>query len=208
VDALSLSATDYALALAALLWIGSALLLGFALRGYLASRARSRASRSAQAQEPFVDVAAESPAIADRPVVEPVSVAVEAPEQRGPGPALRFAGRIVDQHATEDQQPTAATHSFAARGLSREDLIAAVSSRVARDPGTAQRLADLVRALYLDQSNFRFETIAALGDADRGLAMLLIEEWLADPSAIDFWQAMHATLDGPARSARAAAQHA
>jgi hypothetical protein len=208
VDALSLPATDYALALAALLWIGSVFLLGFAARGYFAARARSRASPPKRTQEPALDVAAAFPPSADRPVVGSGSARVEATEPTRPGAAYCLRARTVDEVGGEDQRPPAAmTRSFAARESSREDLVAAVSSRAAGDPGAAHGLADLVRALYLDQSNFRFETIAALGDADRRLAMLLIEEWLADPSAIDFWQAMHATLDGPARAARAA-QHA
>ena len=57
----------------------------------------------------------------------------------------------------EDQQPAPSlTASVAASAVLREELAATVRTRVAHRDASSRALADLVRALYLDQSNFRF----------------------------------------------------
>jgi len=202
-SALAPSFSEYAFAIVALLWIGSVFMLVFALRGYFAARARKRDAYRAEVPESFVDAARESHAT---PAMHPTAMAngdVEASGHDGAG-GLSLVGRGAGALAIEDQQPSS---SSALAFASDEALIAAVSSRIAEDAEAARGLAELVRALYLDQSNFRFETIAALGAEDRRLALSLIEVWLANPTAIDLWQAMYAAVEKPARAVRAD-QHA
>ena len=66
-----------------------------------------------------------------------------------------------------------------------------VRERVARDPGSAHGLVELVRALYLDGSSFAFHTIAELDAEDRALAKALVDAWLANPAAIDDWKQLY-----------------
>jgi hypothetical protein len=204
-DALASSLIDNAFALVALLWFGSVGLLAYAVRGYVAARAVERAAQPGTQQEPFID-AGVTQGLED--------VRSSASTRDGPDVGESFGSQAtspvpaIDEIAAEDQRLDAAmAASRDAPGAPGEDLLAAVSDRLSAAPGDSQGLRELVRALYLDQSNFRFETLAALGDEDRRLAMRLIEAWIADPSALDFWHAIYAALDIPARSTRAA-QHA
>src|SRR5918993_1097423 len=164
---------DNVLALVALLWLGSAILVVVCARRYFVARARDRASLPAF-QEPFVDIeAAALPSTVADPIHGRFAFDDQRPAGVPPAPEMQTAS-------------------------SRAVLLDQIGARVLRDPESAHGLADLVRALYLDQSNFRFNAIAELDDEDRQLAKGLIDEWLADPSAVDYWQAVYAAFRVPA----------
>lgn len=176
------SVPDYALPLLALLWAASVLLLILSARNYLACRAERRGAWEQPAQEPFVGVDAPPPAVHH---------------------AIR-ASLLPDGNATlfaaEDQRPgREPSASLVEPEVEGANLREMISARVTRDRTSVQGLADLVRALYLDQSNFSFAAIAELAVDDRQLAQALISQWLADPSAVDYWEAMHALLREPVR---------
>src|SRR5687768_9543147 len=65
VDADPASSMDYVLALVALLWVGSVLLLAFAMRGYYRARAHPGASQDAHVQRDVTDERAETQAFVD-----------------------------------------------------------------------------------------------------------------------------------------------
>jgi len=141
--------------LVALLWLASIVLLGVAMRRYVAGRAffDARAARLF-VKEPLL----------------PAPVASEA----------------VIQALSAGTESEIATPSIPQR--SARDI---VHERVHRDRTSAQGLVELVRALYLDGSSFEFSTIAELDPDDRALAKALIDEWLANPSAVDDWKELY-----------------
>ena len=187
---------DYVLALVALLWVGSVLLLAFAMRGYYRARAHPGASQDAHVQRDVTDERAETQAFVDWHVGNTARAGLSGAGGVSATAVFGFGDAQADRFATDDQQPVSASPASPVRpATEREALVAKLRARVAADPESAQGVAQLVRALYLDQSNFRFETIAALGTEDRQLALQLIAEWLADPLAVDFWQAMYAAID-------------
>lgn len=55
-------------------------------------------------------------------------------------------------------------------------------------PGTSHALANLVRALYLDQSTFTFNTLEPLDDDMRALAAALIDAHLNNRYRADEWE--------------------
>jgi hypothetical protein len=203
VDAFAHLAMDHAFAIVAVLWIGSVALLVFAVRGYLAARARERLAQTAVVEPSQREASSVAQAFPDWYVGEPRDqrLAEAAPGGIDAPPSLhnpRIAGL-----ATEDQRPGSTTSSTSqTRATAPEDLGTALRSRIAADPASSHGIAQLVRALYLDQSNFRFEAIAALSADDRQLARQLIDAWLADPSAIEFWHAMYSAVDAAAAPAR------
>jgi hypothetical protein len=204
-DAFAASWIDNAFALVALFWIASLGLLVYALRGYVAARAVERAAQSGAQQEPFIQAEV-------TPRIEDVRPTLSARDELDPDASIGGQPEppvpAIDEFAGEDQRPETVMAAWRdASGVPREDLLAAVRERLSAAPTASQGLRELVRALYLDQSNFRFETLAALGDEDRRLAFRLIEAWIGDPSALDFWHAMYAGLDIQAHATRAA-QHA
>lgn len=172
------SALENWLPLVALLWLSSIGLLVICARKYFASRARPGAAReSLPMQEPFIEIRAPLQ-------MPPGHAGVADPDEREP--RLETIGAIA---RTPESRATS--------------LREAVRARVVRDRASAHGLGELVRALYLDQSNFRFDTIAELPTDDRDLAKALIEEWLADPSAVDYWEGIYATVhDVPSAVAR------
>jgi len=119
---------------------------------------------------------------------------------RTPGTLIKEREVVTDVDNTPPW--VAAPHDLAAGAaatISREpdtgaeSVFEAVRARIARDRASAQGLSELIRALYLDQSNFTFHTIAELNVEDRALAKGLIEEWLADPSAVETWEEIYDT---------------
>lgn len=68
--------------------------------------------------------------------------------------------------------------------LSEIDKIVADGQR----PATAHALANLVRALYLDQSTFTFNTLEPLDDDTRALAAALIDAHLNNRYRADEWE--------------------
>lgn len=193
---------DYALALVALLWLGSVLFLAFAVRGYYRARAHPRASQDVPVQQAVTDERAGTQAFVDWHVGDTARAALSGADGASALAASGLGDPQADRFATDDQRPLSASPASPVRqATERETLVATLRARVAADPQSAQGVAQLVRALYLDQSNFRFETISALGKEDRQLALQLIDEWLADPMAVDFWQAMYAAVDVSAPSA-------
>jgi len=83
------------------------------------------------------------------------------------------------------------------------DLREALTARFAYDRGSAQGLKDLVRALYLDQSNFRFHELAELQAEDKALARALIDQWMADPTAVEYWEQTYAAVCASPAASRA-----
>ena len=74
------------------------------------------------------------------------------------------------------------------------NILDAVRARFAEEGTTAHGLSDLIRALYLDESNFTFHSIADLSDDDRALARRLIKHWLEDPLALERWEEIYAAV--------------
>lgn len=75
-----------------------------------------------------------------------------------------------------------------------ENIFDVVQTRITRDRASAQGLSELIRALYLDQSNFTFSTVAELDPEDRALAKGLVEAWLSDPKAFERWEELYETV--------------
>lgn len=172
------SGWENSIPLIAALWLASIFLLVFSARRYFASRAHDRSGAElTPMQEPFIG-ASRTPGtlVAEREVVTEVdntSPWVAAPHDLAAGVAATIA-RAPDTAA--------------------ESVFEGVRARIARDGACAQGLSELIRALYLDQSNFTFHTIAELNVEDRALAKRLIEEWLADPSAVEPWEEIYDTV--------------
>ncbi len=78
--------------------------------------------------------------------------------------------------------------------IGAQSIFTAARTRIVRDGVSAQGLSELIRALYLDETNFTFQTIAGLNAEDRALAERLIEAWLADPSAVEPWEEIYDTV--------------
>ena len=164
--------------LIAALWLASVFLLVFSARKYFASRELDRAgAEPTPMQEPFIE-ASRTPGtlLAGREVVTDVDDAprwVAAPHDRA-----------ADIAATISRAPD----------IGAESVFEAVRARIARDRASAEALRELIRALYLDQSNFTFHTIAELDAEDRALAKGLIDKWLEDPSAVERWEILYDTF--------------
>lgn len=164
--------------LAAALWLASVILLIFSARKYFATRGLDRAGADlAPLQEPFIE-ASRTPGtlVVKREAdtdIDDASLSVTARDDH----AAEVAGTI-------SREPEAGV----------ESLFAAVRARIAGDPASAHGLSELIRALYLDQSNFTFQMIAGLSVEDRALAKGLIDEWLVDPSAIERWEEIYETV--------------
>lgn len=181
------------LPLVALLCFASVLFLVFCVRKYFASRAReARLAESVQIAHRI-----ESPRAPDAPerndaVEESLSKVMQtwsaSPLAPGDQPYLFSA---------EDQRKSTPGDALV-RMQDVIDVREAVSARVAFDRASAQGLRELVRALYLDQSNFRFHVIADLQPEDKALARALIEKWMTDPTAIEYWEGIYAGVcDSP-----------
>ena len=76
------------------------------------------------------------------------------------------------------------------------DVIAAVEARVASDPVEAAALKDLLRALYLDESVFRFSALSRIDDDDRELAAALVTAWLSNAYPLERWSAAFEATQG------------
>lgn len=173
----------------ALLCFASLVFLAFCVRKYFASRAREAVvdapmpiTRPTDAQDPT------EPVENDPAIERSMSRILETWSA-----TLAVAGDPDDSGSREDQHersPDAATD----RTLEGADLREAVRARVAADHASSHGLSELVRALYLDQSNFRFQMIAELQPEDRTLARALIEKWMANPGDIDYWEGIYAEL--------------
>lgn len=76
------------------------------------------------------------------------------------------------------------------------DPLAEASKIVAagEQPGTAHALANLIRALYLDQSTFTFNTLEPLDDTTRALASALIDANLNNRYRADEWERAYETV--------------
>ena len=180
--------------LVALLWLASVVFLVLSTRRYLASRAIDRREAESTAMHSRIRVLASPPpvfgggAIPDAGYSDPV---VAAPVDA----ALPVASSDLAIDATSTNETRAAADAATnASGSDATSVREAVRARVARDSASAQGLSDLIRALYLDQSNFTFHTIAELETEDRALAKALIEAWLKEPSAVDAWEEIYDTV--------------
>ena len=194
------------LSLVALAWLASVLLFVVSLRKYLATRALHRARpQPTTVQEPYIDIRAPSQplfgptAASDAGDTEPGRSA--PPDRTLPGAG---AGDEGTREATaEDFQTAVAASSIAcAPGAGPTSVREAVRVRVIRDRASAQGLSELVRALYLDQSNFTFHALAALDGDDRALAKALVDEWLDVPSDVEKWEALYDAVRDSAPATR------
>ena len=61
-------------------------------------------------------------------------------------------------------------------------------------PGTAHALANLIRALYLDQSTFTFNMLEPLDEETRALAAALIDANLKNRYRADEWERAYETV--------------
>ena len=174
------------LPLVALLCLASVVFLAFCLRKLFASRVR---------EDPLPESSAIMPLIELQRSLDTLDVGREAATTidnivqtwSDPGTALTDQAYL---ESAEDQR-FGAVALAGSRVPQPADVREALRARIARDRTSAQGLSDLVRALYLDQSNFRFEAIAHLDPEDRTLACALIETWMTDPSAIEFWESVY-----------------
>ena len=181
------------LPLVALLCFASVLFLVFCVRKYFASRAReARLAESVQIA-PRIELPRASDAVERNDAVEESFSKIVQTWSASPLPPADQAYLCN----AEDQRESAPGDALA-RMHDVIDVREAVSARVALDRASARGLRDLVRALYLDQSNFRFHVIADLQPEDRALARALIEKWMTDPTAIEYWESIYAGVcDSP-----------
>lgn len=191
------SGSEYWLSLVALAWLASVLLFVVSLRRYLASRALHRAqAEPTTVQEPCIEIRA-----ASQVLFGPASTYADDSEPRLSAPLDRtLLGAGIGDEATHeatarDSQAAGAVSPMACTpGSCPASVKEAVRARVSRDRSSAQGLSELIRALYLDESNFTFRTLAELDTQDRALAKALIEEWLDVPSAVEKWEELYHTV--------------
>ena len=98
------------------------------------------------------------------------------------------------ERAEQEDRPTPGATSETQPAKPEVSVLDAVRARFAEEGTPAQGLSDLIRALYLDESNFTFHSIADLSDDDRALARRLIDHWLADPLALDRWEEIYTAV--------------
>ena len=194
------------LLIAAVLCGASVLFLGFSAYKYFSSRSREREARAAlrpRGDEPeSFGVASAEP--------EPLEATISRLGLASRSPLfvpLTTGGANREEQSALDQRPSEGIKDFSPLGQFRGTNISeAVCERVDQDRGSAKGLIDLVRALYLDQSNFTFDVVAQLAPEDRVLAGLLFERWLLDPSEIEYWEDIHNRLIGPPTALRSHAR--
>jgi hypothetical protein len=199
-----MSGSENWLTLVAMAWLASVVLFVVSLRRYLASRALLRAqAEPPTVQEPYIEIGAASQVLFGPAPTYPhdSEPGLSAPlDRRLPGVAIgdeaTHEAIARDFQVAGEASPVASTP-----GSCPASVREAVRDRVSRDRASAQGLSELIRALYLDQSNFTFHTLAELDAQDRALAKALIEEWLDVPWAVEKWEELyHAVLEGsPAR---------
>ena len=177
---------------AALCWLASVIFAAICARRYLVSRAADQSLREPSASdERFRDIdTPQQPMLRmgdDGPLGNRDNT-LQVPSPSTTQPLERFACDAGDQQPGVG--PTIGVHAID----SPEALREALQARVREDAASARALGDLVRALYLDESNFRFHAIADLPQDDASLARALIAQWLANPAAVDYWEGLYATL--------------
>lgn len=182
------------LPLVALLWLASGGLLVFSALKYFASTAANRTERESAEMRPFVKAPASEPRLFELPR----DASFGEPQHRvgisAARPAASSDDRPTDARGGDDGAATvAAAPAAPSFGHDAASVRERVRARLARDRSSAQGLRELIRALYLDQSNFTFDTLAGLEAEDRALARTLVEVWLNDPSAVDAWKALYDT---------------
>ena len=185
--------------LIAALWLASILLFVFSLRRYFAGRAFEREDALTPIQEPFIEVTRTPQRLgAEDDTVTGVESAARQVADQHTGTTSASADNR-DQALSERRTQAANADGVAPPiplepAIGAEGVFAAVGARIARDPASAQGLSELIRALYLDESHFTFHALAELDAEDRALAQALIEEWLADPSAVEAWEEIYDTV--------------
>ena len=185
--------------LVAVMWLLNVVFLVFATRKYFAIKAaRSRGSDDGPGlREHYVAVDGSGEAVASSP--EKAAIARRTPE---PLPVMVEQFRAMNAEAIE----TADTSSALADGLDAAapaeiatataelpDVLLAALARIVQDPASGQPLCDLIRALYLDQSVFTFDGLAAIDAGDRKTAAALITAWLMATYDTDRWEAAFET---------------
>ena len=175
--------------------LGSVLLLGVCVRKYFQARAEEASVPAEPVSVPqLVEV---HPALNALRVDDAVVASIDRVMQTWAPPSGTSA--VQAYGCGEEDQRQASAGDAVIRTGEIVDLREALAARVASDGGSAHGLRDLVRALYLDQSNFRFHEIAELQAEDRVLARALIEQWMADPTAIEYWEQTYvAVCESPA----------
>ena len=180
---ISFSAGNW-LPLAVLFCVGSVLLLAVCVRKYFQGRA---AETSVPADSVSVPQQVEvHPALSALRVDEAVVASIDRVMQTWAPPP--DTSTVQAYPCGEEDQRQGGAAEAATRTCEIVHLREALTARVASDRVSAQGLRDLVRALYLDQSNFRFHDIAQLEPGDKVLARALIDQWMTDPSAVEYWE--------------------
>lgn len=99
-----------------------------------------------------------------------------------------FLFSLVKRTYAKTAEPAAPTP--AEQSVAYADPLAEIEKIVTdgQRPGTAHALANLVRALYLDQSAFTFNTLEPLDEDMRALAAALIDAHLNNRYRADEWE--------------------
>lgn len=198
------------LGLVAFMWLLNVVFLVFATRRYFALKsARSSGSDDGpESRDHYVAVDESEEAAASgreeaptaRGMPEPLPVMVEqfratiAEVVETPRPVeIADAVETADGSTVADRLDAAAPAEVAAATAEPPDVLLAAVARIAQDPASGQPLGDLIRALYLDQSVFTFDGLAAIDARDREMAAALITAWLMATYDTDRWEAAFET---------------
>jgi hypothetical protein len=178
------------LPLVALFCLGSVLFLAVCVRKYFHSRVEEASCPADSVPVPqLVEL---RPALNSLRLDEAVEASIDKVMQTW-GARPETSSDQAYPCSEEDQRQSSAGEAVIRTG-EIVDLREALTARVASDRDSAHGLRDLVRALYLDQSTFRFHEIADLRAEDRVLARALIDQWMADPTAVEYWEQTYAAV--------------
>jgi len=186
---ISLTASN-GLPLVALLCFASVLFLSFCVWKYFGSRAEGASSPADST--PILQHVELHPALDSLRLDDTVEASMDKVVQTWGAPPVASSDQAYP--CSEEDQRQSSPDEAVTRTCEIVDLREALTARVASDRDSAHGLRDLVRALYLDQSNFRFHEIAELQAEDRALARALIDQWMADPTAVEYWEQTYAAV--------------
>ena len=185
----SLTASNW-LPLVALLCFASVLFLSFCVWKYFSSRTEGASSPADST--PVLQHVELHPLVDSLRLDDAVEASMDKIVQTWGAPPVAPSDQAYP--CSEEDQRQSSPDEPVTRTCGIVDQREALTARVAYDRDSAQGLCELVRALYLDQSNFRFHEIAELQAEDKALARALIDHWLADPTAVEYWEQTYAAV--------------
>jgi hypothetical protein len=183
-------ATSNALPLVALLCFASVLFLAVCVAKYF--RSRNEEVLSVADAVPVPQQVELHPTLELVRLDDAIEASIDKVMQTWGGPPLASSEHAYPCGDEDQRQSTPGEAPTPACEIT--DLRDALTARVASDRDSAHGLKELVRALYLDQSNFRFHEIAELQAEDRVLARALIEQWMSNPTAVEYWEQTYAAV--------------